>query len=566
MQRTLHLVPVTVAIVLSALLAFTAPRGAQAEGQPPPEPAAAATAEVRLGDATPEESEALNRLATSRAWTSRALAAMRLERFDCAASAGRLLSLTGDPSWRVRAYAFACLARRGVPVATEVLESERDPRVLRAIVRGRYAVPQATLDARIAPLERSARPTDGALALEILAALGRDEDAAIRKRMDELLRLVIVRMDRTEAGTLSARLAAITAAQDFGREHRWREWYRKARRNPGFRDAALVPSAPAGARLVAPNKVATLPPADFIAFEGYLASVADRPMDLAILIDCTASMWRELSDAQSSITDLVDFLGSVTGGVRIAIVGYRDRTDAWEMRAWDFTPSVAEAEKRLWALSAEGGGDEPESVYSAMKQALSKFSWLPDVRPPAPQPIRALVLVGDAPPHVGEGTLCIELAKRAFTRGGVRTYGIVARDKEANLKEEGSERAPLPSGDEANGDSKDGESKDGDSKDGDSKDGDAKDGDAKDGDAKDGDDARGRNGRAPVAPPKAPIPEMRKRPSHTWFPEIADAGGGRAEILREGASLAAEIAELTIADRHRAEFSDFFAAFRLLCR
>ncbi len=59
---------------------------------------------------------------------------------------------------------------------------------------------------------------------------------------------------------------------------------------------------------------------------------------------------------------------------------------------------------------------------------------------------------------------------------------------------------------------------------------------------------------------------MRKRPSHTWFPEIADAGGGRAEILREGASLAAEIAELTIADRHRAEFSDFFAAFRLLCR
>ena len=547
-QRTLRLVPVMVAIVLTALLAITAPPAAQVDGQRPKEPAAAPTTEVRLGDATPEESEALNRLATSRAWTSRALAAMRLERFDCEASAGRLLSLTGDPSWRVRAYAFACLARRGVPVATEVLESERDPLVLRAIVRGRYAVPQATLDARLAPLERSGRPAECALALEILAALGRTEDAAIRKRMDELLRLVIVRMDRTEAGTLSARLAAITAAQDLGREHRWREWYRKSRRNPGFREAALVPSTPAGARLVAPNKVATLSPADFIAFEGYLASVADRPMDLAILIDCTASMWRELSDAQSSITDLVDFLGSVTGGVRIAIVGYRDRTDAWEMRAWDFTPSVAEAEKRLWALSAEGGGDEPESVYSAMKQALSKFTWLPDARPPAPQPIRALVLVGDAPPHVGEGTLCIELAKRAFTRSGVRTYGIVARDKEANLKEEGSERAPLPT-----------------DKDADAKDADAKDGDASNEDAKDG-DARGRNGRTPVAPPKAPIPEMRKRPSHTWFPEIADAGGGRAEILREGASLAAEIAELTIADRHRAEFGDFFAAFRLLCR
>ena len=139
-QRTLRSVPVMVAIVLTALLAIAAPPGMQAGGEPPQEPAPAPTAAVRLGDATPEESEALNRLATSRAWTSRALAAMRLERFDCEASAGRLLSLTGDSSWRVRAYAFACLARRGVPVATEVLESERDPRVLRATVRGRYAV------------------------------------------------------------------------------------------------------------------------------------------------------------------------------------------------------------------------------------------------------------------------------------------------------------------------------------------------------------------------------------------------------------------------------------------
>jgi hypothetical protein len=544
------------AIVLAALLLGPPTAAAQDDGQASPggsvpqEPAGTPVAQVLLADATPEESEALNRLATSRAWTSRALAAMRLERFDCEASAGRLFSLTGDASWRVRAYAFACLARRGVPIAAEALESERDARVLRAIVRGRYTLPQPTLDARIATLERSGRPADAALALEILAALGRADDKSIRKRMDELLRVVIVRMDRTEAGTLSARLAAITAAQDFGREHRWREWFRKARRNPGFRDAALVPSAPAGARLVAANKVATLSPADFIAFEGYLASVADRPMDLAILIDCTASMWRELSEAQSSITDLVDFLGSVTGGVRIAIVGYRDRTDAWEMRAWDFTPSVTEAERRLWALSAEGGGDEPESVYSAMKQALSKFSWLPDARPPAPQPIRALVLVGDAPPHPGEGTLCIDLAKRAFANG-VRTYGIVARDKEANLKEEGSERAPLPSREKDAGG--DGRGDDG-----------AK--DAAPDAPKDGEGARGRNGRTPIAPPKAPIPEMRKRPSHTWFPEIADAGGGRAEILREGASLAAEIAELTIADRHRAEFGDFFAAFRLLCR
>ncbi|MFN5497526.1 MAG: hypothetical protein ACK5C3_13240 [bacterium] len=43
-------------------------------------------------------------------------------------------------------------------------------------------------------------------------------------------------------------------------------------------------------------------------------------------------------------------------------------------------------------------------------------------------------------------------------------------------------------------------------------------------------------------------------------------GGGRAEIIKDDDSLVAEIAELTIADKYRAEFRDFFAAFRVLCR
>ena len=522
---------------------------------PPPQPL------VPLADASPVESEALNRLATSRAWTSRALAAMRLERYDCPASAGRLISLTRDPSWRVRAYAFAVLARRGVVLPADILEGERDERVLRAILRGRYEVPLAAIDARIANIERSQRPVEAMVALEVLAALDRGGDDAvardatnkeIRERMDELLGRVVLRMSRTEAGALSPRLAAITGGSDSGRDYRWRDWYRRGKAKPGFEPAAIVPGVPAGERLVPPNKVAELDAAGFIAFEGYLASVANRPMDLALLIDCTASMWRELSDAQSSADDLVEFLGSVTGGVRIAIIGYRDRTDSWETKAWDFTRSIDEARTRLWSLSAEGGGDEPESVFAAMKTALGRFSWLPDARPPTPQPIRALVLVGDAPPHPGEGTLCVELAKKAFARG-VRTYGIVARDQESNLKEEGSERAKAPAETKKGGKKPRGKNE----REGESE---------REGEGSDPDKPAGRNGQEQVDPPKAPPPAMRKKPSHTWFPEISEAGGGRAEIIKDDDSLVAEIAELTIADKYRAEFRDFFAAFRVLCR
>ncbi|MFM1823186.1 MAG: hypothetical protein RI967_1452 [Planctomycetota bacterium] len=516
------------------------------------------TRELLLADARPEESESLNRLATARAWTSRALAAMRYERYGCEPSAAALGRLAGDGDWRVRAYAWACLARRGVEIPAERLAAEADPRVLRAMVRGRYAVPSEVVDARLRPLERSGDLFQAMVALEVLVAVDTPIDRAAAERLaerrDELLSRIVLRMDRTEGGTLSSRLAAITSGSDSGRNYRWREWYRKSRRDPGYRSAAIVPARPEGARQVLFNKVASLAPERFVAFEKYLAAVAERPMDLAILIDSTASMSREIADAQGGIDDLFAFLGSVTKGVRIGIVGYRDRTDEWETKAWDFTSSLAEARKNLWSLSADGGGDTPESVHPAIKLALTKFSWMPDVRADLPQPIRACVIVGDAPPHPGTGDLCIDLARRAAARG-VRFYGIVARDSETNLEPE-SPRSPDPATTPEPG---------------------APESDPPalaDREGAPEDPPATRRGGRQVAPPSRPKPLKGAAPakadtkarSYTLFPEIAAAGNGRAAILADHDSLVARIAELTVADEFGEEFADFFEGFRLLCR
>ena len=491
---------------------------------------------------------------------------MRFERYDCEASAARLVAFSSDPSWRVRTYVFAALARRGVVVEDGLLAGERDLRVIRAILRGGYRPPREALVARIAAAERSNDLSEATCALECLAALGEGEGDSAgpaggapeardrlgrerKERMDALLSRIVLRMSRTEAGFLSPRLAAITGAPDWGRDYRWREWFRKNKSAVRFLPAALAPSTPAGARRTPRNRIAELDPARFVAFERYLASVAERPMDLAILIDCTASMSRELSEAQGGVDELFEFLGSVTKGVRVGIVGYRDRTDKWETRAWDFTGSLDEARKRLWSLSADGGGDEPESVYAAMRLALSKFTWLPGTGGGASDgaPIRACVLVGDAPPHVGEGNLCIELARRGHAQG-VRFYGIVARESERNLKPEEAELEVDPDigPDAATPDTGD-----------------------TGGDQGDELPSRGtkrRGGSGDAEPPRAPPPVRQTERSHTWFPEIAEAGGGRAEILGARDSLVAEIAELTIADRYREEFAEFFAAFRVLCR
>ena len=525
-----------------------------------------AAPQIELVNAPSAEAEALNRLAMGPAWPSRALAVMRLERFDCAPSAARLESFLLDPSWRVRAYTIACLARRGVVIAPEKLAAERDPRVVRAILRARYPLDAKVRDARIAAAERSNKPLEAMIALEVLTALDTPSDKAVRERLDELLSRIVLRMSRAEAGALSRRLAEVTSGEDSGRDFRWREWYRKNRSKPGYRPCDLVPTSPAGERLVPRNRVADLETDRFIAFEQYLAKVAERPMDLAILLDCTSSMWREIADAQGSIDDLVEFLGSVTKGVRIGIVGYRDKTDEWETKAWDFTASLEEARMRLWSLSADGGGDTPESVYAAMRLALTKFSWIKDPPPNAANapepPIRACVIVGDAPPHPGEGNLCIDLAKKGLA-AGVRFYGVIARDSETNLKSEDAEGAPPPTSPTDPGSPSDSATpippRDG---------GEGKNDGKGDGTNEGKNEGKGRRTPTdkPIAPPKAPPPVMQKERSYTWFPEIAEAGGGRAEILKEQDSLVAEIAELTIADRYREEFADFFAAFRLLCR
>ena len=63
-------------------------------------------------------------------------------------------------------------------------------------------------------------------------------------------------------------------------------------------------------------------------------------LDLAIALDCTASMTGELLDAQGGIDELMVFVGDVLVSVRVAIVAYRDKRDDFEVRWWDFSSDV----------------------------------------------------------------------------------------------------------------------------------------------------------------------------------------------------------------------------------
>lgn len=417
MNRFAHpiLLAVLSSVPLSAEAALAQAATDTGAGDPP---AAIDTADrPSLAEATKGERVTIERMLQSGTWVRRAVVAMRLERFGCTESLEMLMRLKNDEAWQARAYAVRSLARRGVKGELEWFADEQDPRVVRTILRYRHPFALDRLDRGMRFLARSNDLQDKMLAAELGAASG---DAELHELAKDTAKKVILRMSRTEAGALSPRLAVITGQPDMRRHYRWQDWLLKTGRRFDVVPAYAIAESQASFE---PSLIATLPSERFAALEDYMAEMKTRKLDLAILLDCTASMWGEISEAQGGIDDMMLFVSDVVGELRIAIVGYRDRREDFETKAWDFTASLDEARSQLWQLTAEGGGDRREAVHDAMELAYTKLHWLRDSD-------KVLVLVGDAPPHVGLGAGCISMAGRAHRIAELITHAIQADGKD----------------------------------------------------------------------------------------------------------------------------------------
>jgi hypothetical protein len=81
--------------------------------------------------------------------------------------------------------------------------------------------------------------------------------------------------------------------------------------------------------------------------------------------------------------------------IRIGLIGYRDRGDAYVTRFHDLSQDVDAIYAQLSGFAADGGGDTPESVNQALHEAVTRMSWT------ASQDVyKVIFLVGDAPPHM----------------------------------------------------------------------------------------------------------------------------------------------------------------------
>jgi hypothetical protein len=399
----------------------------QPAGPAAPEPSSAAAAESNVGltssnlaAADTLEQEIITRLLKASNWPQRAIAALRLERFTCDQSSQLLARLLEDPSWQVRTFAVRALGRRHAPAQSSWFAAELEPRVLRTALRHRYSLDTERLGRGVRFLARSSSLEDNMLAAELGAASGDDE---LAKLAAETTRKVILRMGRTDAGSLTPRLIAITGAHEEPSPSKWQRWLMKTGRAFTLRPAHIDADSAAP---LPPPLIAQLDTQRFADFEQYLGKLAGRSVDLAICIDCTARMGGEISQAQGGIDDLMIFAGDVIDSLRVGIVGYRDRRDRdFEVKFWDLTGDMAAARRTLWSLNADGGGDGPEAVNSGLLAGYSKLSW-------ELSSTKVLVLIGDAPPHAGYGGLCVSMAAQAHRKMELTTHVIQAKKKDVD--------------------------------------------------------------------------------------------------------------------------------------
>ena len=138
-------------------------------------------------------------------------------------------------------------------------------------------------------------------------------------------------------------------------------------------------------------------PAAAIDIDQHIVAVQRPVVEVVFVLDTTGSMSGLIQTAKEKIWSIASTMASAqpTPEIRVGLVGYRDRGDAYVTRVIDLNSDLDSVYTKLMEFQAGGGGDGPESVNKALYDAVHGMSWSD-----RDQSYRTIFLVGDAPPHM----------------------------------------------------------------------------------------------------------------------------------------------------------------------
>jgi hypothetical protein len=162
--------------------------------------------------------------------------------------------------------------------------------------------------------------------------------------------------------------------------------------------------------ILAGSLALTLAAAPAVAAKGQAPRV-----EVAFVLDTTGSMGGLIEGAKRRIWSIARRIGEgrPRPDLKLALVAYRDRGDAYVTQVHDLTADMDAVYRGLMSFQADGGGDGPEHVSAALHDAVHRVSWS---QGPG---LKVIFLVGDAPPHMDyqDGLDYRRHAREAAARG-----------------------------------------------------------------------------------------------------------------------------------------------------
>ncbi|OGW54527.1 MAG: hypothetical protein A2Z46_07250 [Nitrospirae bacterium RBG_19FT_COMBO_55_12] len=144
------------------------------------------------------------------------------------------------------------------------------------------------------------------------------------------------------------------------------------------------------------------------------------PLDVLFVLDTTGSMGKEIERLKKTIEIINLNLNSLSSKtqVRFGMVLYKDRKDEYVTRFIPLTSYLDAFQAELNKVRADGGGDGPEDLQSALADAVQKVSWNRDG-------IRIAFVITDAPPHLDYGqTYTYVSAVADAKKQGIKIFSV----------------------------------------------------------------------------------------------------------------------------------------------
>lgn len=119
-----------------------------------------------------------------------------------------------------------------------------------------------------------------------------------------------------------------------------------------------------------------------------------KSLDFMIMCDTTGSMGDELEYLKVELESIVRKIKSDNANIPVhtSVNFYRDEGDEYVVRQFPFTDDIEQAAKAIQEQRADGGGDTPEAVHTALDSAINNHAW-------SENSVKIMFLVLDAPPH-----------------------------------------------------------------------------------------------------------------------------------------------------------------------